>query len=124
MNALIQNFTTETVKRAFTEEMHIEDFDLENGSLAVDVTFAFDVTHEPADPSTGYTRETWEVTGEIASVTIGGLTIHRNPSNPYGCDLISLMSQNYESGVSDLTHYDEFLAEKIQAEFETGDRSL
>ncbi|MDE4274734.1 hypothetical protein PXK58_09015 [Phaeobacter gallaeciensis] len=72
------------------------------------VEFTYTATYEPADPSTGYTRPTWDVSGKIASIKIGGLKLNRD-------QMLAMTDQ------SQLDSREAFLAKEIEAAFECGD---
>lgn len=122
--ALIQRTGLAASHRRHFDSIEIEDFDIDSGSLRVEACFAFDVNHEEADPSTGYTRETWDVEGEIVAIKVSGLIIRRNTSDPYNCDLLSFISEQHDYALSDLTRYEEALCDQIRAEYESGERTI
>ncbi len=111
-------------RRSFTEMLELPDFNIDCGSLAVEAAFAFDVTREDADPSTGYLTETWTVTGEIIAIKVSGLTIRRNLADPYRCDLLDFISEDTAAAKAELGRYEQFLTDQLQTEYENGDRVL
>ncbi|MDC0657077.1 hypothetical protein N6L27_03610 [Leisingera sp. SS27] len=110
-------------RRRYTEVIHIEDFDIDCGSLAVDVEFSYDVEREAADPSTGYDQETFTVTGDILAVTVSAHNIRRNMADPFACDLLNFISEDTLAAKADLGCYEQFLCDQIQTEYESGDRT-
>ena len=104
------------------ELIHLEDFDIDCGSLAVDAEFSYKVTREDADPSTGYMVETFTVTGKIVSVQVSGLPIRRNMADPFACDLLHFISEDIAAAKAELGRYEQFICDQIQTEFENGDR--
>ena len=124
MNAVTQfmPLTPARKGRKFTEELEM-DFRTDNGELGLLAVFEFDVEIEEEDRACGV-QGGFDVTGEIASIKIGGLTVRRNFNDEYNCDLVSIISENHEAALSDLTEMEEVLASQITDEFDAGDRTL
>lgn len=91
-----------------THKTHI-DIWCDHGELhGCPVEFDYTAEREPADPSTGYDRPTWAVSGRIESITIGGLKLDR-------AQFLSLTDQ------IQLESRETYLAEEVQALYECGD---
>ncbi len=108
----------------YTDAFHVSDFDIDCGSLAVEALFSFDVHYEAADPSTGYDAADWTVSGGITAVKVSGLTIRRNMSDPYSCDLLNFISEDTRSAQADLGRYEQILVDRIEGEYKSGDRVI
>lgn len=93
---------------ATTHQTHI-DIWCDHGELhGCPVEFTYAAEHEPADPENGYFHDTWAVSGQIASITIGGLKLDR-------AQFLALTDR------CQLDSRETYLAEEVQALFECGD---